>query len=46
MQNTRPFDFNINNNNINIVKNINNRTLNINKIIIDMKDKTPEKKVI
>ena len=43
--NARPFDFNIlNNNNINIVKNINNQTLNINKLIIGVNDKTPEKK--
>ena len=42
--NARPFEFNILNNNINIVKNINNQTLNINKLIIGVKDKTPEKK--
>ena len=44
--NSRPFDINfLNNKEINIIHKItNNKTLNLNKLIIGIKDKTPEKK--
>ena len=43
--NNRPFDINfLNTNNINIINKGNNQTLNINKLIINNNDKTPEKK--
>ena len=43
--NSRPLDMNLfNNKEINIIGKINNKTLNLNKLIIGIKDKTPEKK--
>ena len=44
--NSRPFDINVlNNKEINIISKINNnKTMNLNKLIIGIKDKTPEKK--
>ena len=43
--NSRPFDINFfYNKEINIIGKMNNKTLNLNKLIIGIKDKTPEKK--
>ena len=42
---SRPFDINcLNSNNIQIINKGNNQSLNINKLIVNNKDKTPEKK--